>query len=162
MLKMKGPLPAKKIPKSGIAFGPEVVDANGAVLGRLASLLAKRLLMGDHISVVNAEKAIVSGNPDWIVREWLHKRQRGDPYKGPFYPRYPDRLLKRVIEGMLPSNVKGREAARRLMVYMGVPEQFEGKAQKAGKYMDQLHCKWATVGEICAFMGAKKERWNTA
>ncbi len=159
---MKGPLPAKKIPRTGIAFGPEVVDAEGAVLGRLAAKLAKRLLMGEHITVVNSEKIAVSGDPQWTSRWFLHKRQRGDPYKGPFYPRYPDRLFRRVVEGMLPENVRGREAARRLTTFIGTPEELKGKAQKYGKNASELRCKYTSLGEICAFLGAKKERWNAA
>ena len=156
---MKGPLPAKSIPKTGVAFGPQVVDADGAVLGRLAALLAKRLLMGEHITVVNAEKIVVSGDPQWTSRWFLHKRQRGDTSKGPFYPRYPDRLFKRVLEGMLPENVRGREASKRLTVHIGTPEELKGKAQKVGKNVKELRCKHASLGEICGFLGAKTERW---
>lgn len=159
---MKGPLLAKNIPRTGIAFGPQVVDADGAVLGRLAAMLAKRLLMGEHITVVNAEKIVVSGNPQWTSRWFLHKRQRGDTHKGPFYPRYPDRVFKRVVEGMLPENVRGRESSKRLMVHIGMPQELKGKAQKIGKNASELRCKHTSLGEICAFMGAKKERWNVA
>lgn len=159
---MKGPLPMKKIPRTGVAFGPQVVDAEGAVLGRLAAKIAKRLLMGEHIDIVNAEKIAVSGDPWWTSRWFSHKRQRGDPYKGPFYPRYPERLFKRVVEGMLPENVRGREASKRLMVHIGMPVEFKGKAEKFGKNAKELSCKWTTLGEICKFMGAKSERWSLA
>jgi len=159
---MKGPLPAKKIPKTGLAFGPEVIDAEGAVLGRLAAKLAKRLLMGDHITVVNTEKIAISGDPWWTSRWFAHRRQRGDPFKGPFYPRYPERVLRRVIEGMLPENVRGREAIKRFTAYIGTPPEFKSKAQKFGKNANELTCKWTTLGEICKSLGAKSERWPSS
>ena len=144
-----------------VRFGPEVVDADGAILGRLASMLAKRLLMGEDIVVVNAEKAIISGSPAAIKRKYFEKRKRGSALKGPFYPRYPDRIVKRAVRGMLPyKKAKGKEALKRLKVYMGVPERFKGKAQKFGKQKEDLTCKYTTLAEICTSLGAKEERWK--
>jgi len=144
-----------------VRFGPEIVDADGAVLGRLASVLAKRLMMGEDIIVVNAEKAVVSGSPDVIKKRFFEKRTRGDRIKGPFYPRYPDALLKRVVRGMVPhKKARGVEALKKLKVFMGVPEQFKGKAEKSGKQTSDLSCKYLTLGQVCAGLGAKKERWQ--
>lgn len=144
-----------------VRFGPEVVDADGAVLGRLASHLAKRLLMGEDIIVVNAEKAVTSGSPAVIKKRFFEKRTRGDRIKGPFYPRYPDALIKRVVRGMVPhKKARGVTALKNLKVFMGVPEQYKGKAQKAAKQAADLTCKYMTLGDVCAGLGAKKERWS--
>jgi len=144
-----------------VRFGPGIVDADGAVLGRLASHLAKRLLMGEDIIVVNAEKAVISGAPEVIKKRFFEKRTRGDRIKGPFYPRYPDMVIKRVVRGMVPHKKdKGSDALKRLMVYMGVPAEYKGKAQKAAKQAADLTCKYTTLGDMCAGLGAKKERWS--
>ncbi len=106
-------------------FDPEewtVIDATDAILGRLASVVAKRLLKGEKIAVINTEKAIISGKRTKIIEEWVQKIQRGDPKKGPFYPRRPDLIFRRVVRGMLPWKTKrGREAFKRLRAYVGTP-----------------------------------------
>lgn len=138
-----------------------IIDANGAVLGRLASAVAKRLLLSEQIIIVNAEKAVVTGNPDFIKKEFFHRRDIGDPIKGPFYPRYPDKLLRRTIRGMLPyKKEKGKKALNKLKVFVGLPDEFKDKKlEKVGKTIEQLHCKHVTLGDICKQLGAK-ERWK--
>ncbi len=132
-----------------------VIDAEDAVLGRLASIIAKRLLLGEKIIVINAEKAIVTGSKERILERFKEKVQRGDPIKGPFYPRRPDKLFKRVVRGMLPrKKKKGREALKRLKVYIGNPENLEG--EKVGKRLEDVRCKFMYLGEICKHLGWKE------
>lgn len=105
---------------------PTVIDADGAVLGRLASQAAKRALDGEEIRVVNAERALITGSEDAILEKYREKREVGSQRKGPFYPRMPDRIFKRTVRGMLPyQQPRGREALRRVRAYVGVPEEFE-------------------------------------
>jgi len=105
-----------------------VIDADGCIVGRLASSVAKRLLEGEEIIIVNAENSIVSGNPKAIEKFFVEKTERGDPYHGPFYPKRPERILRRVIRGMLPFHKpRGREAFRKLKVYCSVPEGFKNE-----------------------------------
>ena len=107
---------------------PLIVDADDMVAGRLASSVAKMLLNGNAVKIVNAEKAVILGNPVHIVEEFRKKIARGDPYKGPFYPKVPDKILKRIIRGMLNYHKpRGREAFKRLRVYDGVPEELKNK-----------------------------------
>ncbi|MEM4699479.1 MAG: 50S ribosomal protein L13 [Candidatus Nezhaarchaeales archaeon] len=106
-----------------------VVDASDLILGRLASHVAKMLLNGNRVVVVNAEKAVISGSKQNIVEEYkeyvLSKRRLKNPTKGPKKVRRPDLLVKRAIRGMLPyKKARGREAYKRLRVYVGVPEEF--------------------------------------
>ncbi len=104
------------------------VDAKDCVAGRLASCLAKELMKGKKVFVVNAGEAVVSGDPKWVEDEFVKKVNRGDPYHGPFYPRVPDRVLKRIVRGMLPYNKpRGREAFKRLKVYISIPEELKDK-----------------------------------
>jgi large subunit ribosomal protein L13 len=105
-----------------------LVDATGCTAGRLATVLAKRLLMGETINVINAEKAIVSGNVDYLKEQYEFKRDVGTRRKGPYLDRTPDRLLKRTVRGMVPYQLpNGRAAMKRLICWIGTPEEFKGK-----------------------------------
>lgn len=131
-----------------------IVDADGAILGRLATRLAKELLRGETITVINSEKVIVTGNPDAVVERFFEKRNKGDPNKGPFYPRQPDKLLKRVVRGMLPyKKDRGMKAFRRLKILIGNPENLSG--EKISKTVDDINCKYITVKDLCKELGAK-------
>mgnify|MGYP001772638296 CR=1 FL=1 len=104
-----------------------VIDAENKILGRIASLVAKELLSGRRVAIVNAEKAIITGNPGTIVRKYQTRRSiqsRMNPRKSPVQPRTPDRIVWKTVRGMLPmKKAKGREAIRRLRVFIGVPEE---------------------------------------
>ena len=102
----------------------KVIDASNHVLGRLASVIAKRLLNGEKIVVVNAEKAIITGDRDMVFKRYKEKYDRGSKEKGPYFPRHPEKIFKRTVRGMLPWKTRrGREAYRRLRVFMGVPKE---------------------------------------
>jgi large subunit ribosomal protein L13 len=113
-----------------------VIDAENAVMGRLASYAAKQALLGRKIFIVNAEKAIVVGRRDNILKTYREKRDRGgNNFHGPFFPTTPEKILKRTIRGMLKYK-KGRsaEAFKRVKVYLGEPEEFnKDKKIKSGK-----------------------------
>jgi large subunit ribosomal protein L13 len=104
------------------------LDASDKVLGRMASQVAKRLLGGESVFVVNSEKAVVLGNETATIRLQQQKIKRGDPYHGPFYPRKPDMIFKRVVRGMLPYKTpRGRDALKRLRVFVSVPDELKDK-----------------------------------
>lgn len=137
-----------------------LVDASNLILGRMASAIAKRLLNGETIVVLNAEKALVSGKKRSKTKElkkFLEVSSVGSPKYGPFHPRRPDRFLRRTVRGMLPSHrARGKEAYKRLRVYIGVPEQYkdkpvgtlqEAKAKQRGAY--------TTLGELTREIGWK-------
>ena len=120
-----------------------VVDADGQVLGRLASEIAKVLRgknkpeytphvdTGDHVIVINAEKVLLTGRkPDQKV----YRHHSGYPgglkevsFKRMLEKR-PERVIELAIKGMLPKNSLGRQMYRKLFVYKG-PEH-KHQAQK--------------------------------
>lgn len=105
-----------------------VIDAEGHILGRLSSYIAKRLLDGEKIVVVNAEKAIITGSPENVFARYKEKYDRGSKEKGPYFPRHPEKIFKRTVRGMLPWKTRrGRDAYKRLRVFMGVPEQLKDR-----------------------------------
>ena len=104
------------------------VNADNHVMGRLASKVADSLLSGESVTVVNAGKSVIIGNPKAAVAKYQEKIARGDPYHGPFYPKHPDAIFKRVVRGMLPRGTsRGREAFKRLRVFISLPEHASGK-----------------------------------
>ena len=99
-----------------------IYDGEGCVFGRLASVVAKDLLKGNSVDVIGCEKIIVSGDKKLFAEKILAKRAMGSggSLKGPRYPRVADRLVKRMIRGMLPwDRMRGREAFKRLKCYIG-------------------------------------------
>lgn len=131
-----------------------IIDANDAILGRLSAKIAKELLKGETVVVINSEKIIVSGNPASVIKRFKQKRERKDVYKGPFYPRYPDRILKRTVRGMLPyKTARGRTALRKLKIYIGNPDKLKGKT--LGKTADDLRFKYISLEQLSKKLGAK-------
>lgn len=138
-----------------------IYDAENQILGRLCSRIAKDLLNGEKVFVVNCEKAIVSGNPKYIQKRYLEKIWRGDVKHGPFFPKTPDGIFRRTVRGMLPwHKAKGRKAYKNLKVFIGLPEEFKNKELKKVKEADasKLKTKFMTLEEISLAIGAKK-RW---
>jgi len=138
------------------AESPTVIDASGLILGRMASVVAKRLLSGESIVIVNAEKATISGKRLSRVREAKAFLDVGHPGKGPFHPRRPDLIVRRTVRGMLPHRLpKGQTALKRLRVFLGVPSEFKGGAFQTIPTADvnKLKCPYITVGEFAKEIG---------
>jgi large subunit ribosomal protein L13 len=128
-----------------------IIDAKGLILGRMASVVAKRLLNGEKIIIVNAENAVISGKRLSVIREKHEFLQVGHPKKGPIHPRRPDNIVKKVIRGMLPYKTpRGREALKRLRVHIGVPEEFKDKEMETIPEADvsRLRGRYITVSEL--------------
>ncbi|MFH1439127.1 MAG: 50S ribosomal protein L13 [Candidatus Woesearchaeota archaeon] len=102
-----------------------IIDATNLVLGRFATVAAKKALLGETVNVVNCEKAIITGTKARIIADFKRKITIGIPLKGPYYPKQSDRIVRRTIRGMLPhKKTRGREAFKKVMCYIGVPEKF--------------------------------------
>ncbi|WP_054841227.1 50S ribosomal protein L13 [Thermococcus peptonophilus] len=140
-----------------------IINAEGLILGRLASKVAKMLLEGEEVVIVNAEKAIITGNREDIFAKYKQRielRTRTNPRRGPFYPKRSDEIVRRTVRGMLPpwKTDRGRKAFKRLKVYVGVPKEFEGKEFEtiSEAHMSRLATpKYVTVGEVAKFLGGK-------
>jgi len=140
------------------AYGQTVIDAEGLILGRMASVVAKRLLEGERIDIVNAEGAVVSGKRLQVIKERKEFLEVGGPTKGPFHYRKPNAIIRRTIRGMLPHRKpRGRDAYRRLKVHIGVPRKLGGVEAESIKvaHVDRLRGRYITVGEIAKNIGWK-------
>ena len=138
-----------------------VIDAEGAILGRLATTVAKSLLDGYKVYVVNAEKAVVSGNPQMVIESykvWLEIKTLRNPYKwSPKRPRNPIAIVKKAVKGMLPKDSwRGVEAFKNLKVYVGFPEELKKyNVVKVAHTSSRLSKGFITVGEIAKMLGWK-------
>ena len=108
----------------------KIIDGKNAILGRLASYVAKEALRGEEIIILNCEQIIITGNKKEIKEDFLEKRKKiGSGQKGPKYSRLSEKIVKRAIRGMLPNfrNGRGKEAYKRIKCYVGIPKEFEDK-----------------------------------
>lgn len=138
-----------------------IVDAKDLILGRMAAYVAKKALLGEKIDVVNCEKAVVTGNREFTFGQYHFKKNIGrNPYKGPFYPRMADTIVRRTIRGMLPfKKAKGREAYKRVMCWIGTPSQFKDKKMetiKEANLSKLTNNKYVAVGLISKQLGARE------
>ncbi len=133
-----------------------LIDANGATLGRLCTTVAKSLLNGDEIAIINSEKAIISGKKQRIKNEYKERRDIGTYRKGPFFHRSPDRIVRRTVRGMIPYQTShGRAAYKRLRCYVGIPDEFQGKEAEIIKHAERQHVEYITIEELSRHLGAK-------
>ncbi len=106
-----------------------VVDGTNLIAGRLASHVAKLLLKGNRVSIVNCEEIMLSGTRSNIIKEYkdfLKIASIIHPDHGPFHPRRPDTIMTRMIRGMLPrKKPSGITAHKRLRAYIGAPKQLK-------------------------------------
>ena len=115
---------------------PIVVDATDHIAGRLSSNVAKLLLKGNRVSIVNCEKIMISGTRSNIIseyREFLEINSINHWKHGPKHPRRPDTIMKKMIRGMLPrEKPSGKAAHQRLRTFIGSPK--EVKSLKKTKF----------------------------
>ena len=122
-----------------------VIDAEGLVLGRLATEVARLLRgkhkanftphvdCGDNVIVVNAEKVVLTGKK---MTDKIYVRHSGYPggqtFQNPqdILAKYPERLVEKAVRGMLPKNKLGRQLFRNLHVVIGGEHKFEAQKPK--------------------------------
>jgi len=111
-----------------------IVDADGAILGRLASVVASRLRgkhnplytphvdCGDFIIVINAEKIALTGKKRQEKIYYRHSGYIGGLKSitaGKLIEKKPEDLIRYAVKGMLPKNTLGRALFKKLKVYPG-------------------------------------------
>lgn len=122
-----------------------VVDADGQVLGRMASKVAKILRgknkssftphadCGDNVIVINAEKIVLTGNK---MSDKVYIRHTGYPggqrqqTATELLAKHPERLVEKSVKGMLPKNSLGRKLYTNLHVVIGAEHKYEAQKPK--------------------------------
>jgi large subunit ribosomal protein L13Ae len=143
-----------------------VVDCKGHLMGRLASIVAKQLQLGQRIVLVRCEQTLISGKHyrnKLNFMDFLHKRTNTNPKKGPFHHVAPSRIMWRTIRGMLPyKTAKGEAALGRLKCFDGCPVSVNAKKKmvipEALKAV-RLHprAKYSVLGNIAKECGWTKQ-----
>lgn len=110
------------------------VDADGQILGRLATSVARLLMgkhkptytpfldVGDHVVIINAEKIVLTGNKLDAKKYYRYSGYPGglrETNARRLLEEHPERLLEFAVKGMLPKGSLGREMYRKLRVYAG-------------------------------------------
>ncbi len=135
-----------------------VIDGRNLILGRLATNVADMILSGEEVVVLNAEAIIITGKKEEIFADYKARVDRGDTTKrkGPFYPRRSDLLFKRSVRGMIPwTKTTGRDAYRRLHVFVGTPKQFEDcEKVRPEEAIRSISGKYTTLGAVSKFLGS--------
>jgi large subunit ribosomal protein L13 len=132
------------VPKSSdIARKWYVVDAEGLVLGRLASEVANILRgknkpiytpnmdTGDYVIIINADKVVLTGKKLDQKIFYHHSGYAGGLKETPYrklIAEKPEVAVRHAVVGMLPKGPLGRQMAKKLKIYAG--DQYEQAAQK--------------------------------
>lgn len=135
----------------------KIINAENGISGRIATVAAKTALLGEDVAILNCEKAVITGKKEDVVSKFKRKREMGTPKKGPFFPRRPDMIMKRIVRGMVPyKQDKGRIALKKIKCYTGVPKNFENQESKKIEQADvkkMLNLKYMSLGEISKILG---------
>merc|ERR1711939_543869 len=106
-------------------------DASQHLIGRLASVIAKQLLNGQHVTVVRCERLEQTGSHirnKFKFLSFIRKKTNTNPKRGPFHHRSPAKVFKRCVRGMLPKKRKrGYCALARLKTFVGCPAPYDKK-----------------------------------
>lgn len=144
-----------------------LVDADGVVLGRLASEVAKRLRgkhkptysphldVGDNVVVINASKVLLTGNKIEAKKFYRHSGYPGGLREVSYtkiMSERPELAIEKAVKGMLPSNKLGRAMLKKLKVYAGAehnhgaqnPKTLDIKTVAAPANPDMAH----TIDEV--------------
>jgi large subunit ribosomal protein L13 len=136
-----------------------IIDAKDLIVGRIATVAAKKALLGEKVEIVNCEQAVITGKRRFLLDETKRRLDMGIHAQGPFMSRMPDRYVKRIIRGMLPyKQEKGRNAFKRILIHIGMPKELEGQkiiSIKDAHVSKTKDLDYMTVKEICQRLGAK-------
>ncbi len=133
-----------------------VIDGKGMIFGRLASRVAKTILSGEDVQLINADQMILSGNPKSITAKLRARRaakHKGTPKHSPKWSKIPHLLVKRMIRGMLPwDRARGRDAHHRLLVYTGNPKNLTPTMAHEASVLKK-GARYITIRNLCRMIG---------
>lgn len=136
-----------------------LLNAENNVMGRLSSFAAKKVIQGEQVTILNAEKVLISGSKEYAMQRLktrLDLVKKGNPERGAKYSRMPDKVFRMAVRGMLPwKSKRGREAFKKLHVFIGIPAEFEGKKFTEIESNAKNLKRSVELGEICRLLGAK-------
>jgi len=139
-----------------------IIDGKELILGRLGSNIAKRLLMGESIKIVNCKDVVILGKKKFLVERYKNKLTNKVIKQGPYYSRSPSDMVKRAFRNMLPyKNQRGIDAFKRLKCYNSVPSTLLNSKKaivEEAKLDDNSVFYYTSVGDICEVLGYTKNK----
>lgn len=131
-----------------------IINAENRILGRVASEVAKKAKDGEEVHVLNSQDVVISGDEEEIKADYKQKFDRGSRHDGPYFPKRPDKILKRTIKGMLPKNREGGDQLSNVKTYLGEPDRFDDFEDSEAKTGDELKNRnYVKLGEVSKFIG---------
>ena len=141
-----------------------IVDASNCIAGRICSNVSKLLIQGNRVAIINSERAMLSGNRYKTIEDYKKYLEVGsvtNPIHGPYHPRRPDRILTKMVRGMISRRKSsGILAFKRLRVYIGMPTELQ--SSKEIKIFDDAKITksesyYITIGDVAKQIGWKGE-----
>ena len=141
-----------------------IVDGRGHMYGRLASIVAKQILIGQKVTVVRCEGLIMSGAIWRSKLKWAAFKVKGmnsNPQYGQFHYRAPCKMFWRAIRGMVPhKTARGAAALDRLKTFDGIPHPYDKKKRMVVPNALKVirlkpHRKFTVLGRL-----AKESGWG--
>ena len=137
-----------------------IVDVKGLVAGRVATKVAKALIKGETVTVINAQDSVVVGNSESIMEKYKRRVDaaiKSNPHFGPKYSRVPDRMFRRMVRNMLPTKKSAKERLiKNLEVFNAVPKEL---AKEKALLFDEFKCNerygYMTMKEIAEALGGR-------
>lgn len=133
-----------------------IVDGNGLIFGRIATLIAKKALEGEEVYVINAENLVITGDEKVFLAKFRARRtaqHKGTPEFSPHFSKVPHLLVKRMLRGMLPKkSARGTTALKKIMVYSGNPKGLKTNVDVTEAMFDGK-VKHTKISRLCAMLG---------
>lgn len=133
----------------------ENINLDGMILGRVASIIAQKLLEGYTINAYNVEKVLITGDEKFLLDRYTERtewRGKGNPLKGPKYSWLPQNIFKMTVKHMMPhKRTRSVEAFKNLKVNIGNSDnvkliEYDAKVKGSSKVVE--------LGTICKRLGA--------
>lgn len=152
---------AEKLSKKKMEENFTVIDGKDLILGRLGSNIAKRVLMGESIKIVNCKDIVILGKKKFLVERYKNKLANKVVKQGPYYSRSSADLVKRAFRNMLPyKNQRGIEAFKRIKCYNSTPSilaSAEKSTVDVAKIDENTVFYYTRVEEISKALGYVKD-----
>ena len=132
-----------------------IIDAKNQIIGRVATFAAKKAMLGEQVTLLNCEQAVITGSKADIIARYMQRIARGQPGQGPYISRRADMLVKRMVRGMLPyKKERGKAALSRIRCYIGEPEEAKGEAVtvKGAETSKLQNFKYITIKQLCTLI----------
>jgi len=137
-----------------------IIDGKDLILGRFGSVIAKKLLLGENVTIINCKDVVLIGKKDYLLKKYQQKREYKVIKKGPYFHRSPASIVRRALKNMLPhKSYRGREAFKKLKCYNSIPSTLLNKEKETvetAKLNYDSVFYYTKVGELSKLLGYNK------